>query len=69
MKTKTSAILFNQRALLVSKDAEKNLKNNSKNQRVHDLIREIFPKICFVFVLPFVREMVHSSAMIQITGN
>ena len=70
MKTKTFIILVNYRALIVvSKNAEKNLKNNRENKSDCLLIREIFPKICFVFIKTFVWEMVQSLAMIQIEGN
>ena len=51
-KTKTFTILANQRALLVSRNAEKNLKNHSQNESVRHLI--VFPKICFVLIVTFV---------------
>ena len=51
VKTKTFTALINQRALLVSRNTKKNLKNNSENNGVRNLIREIFPKICFVFIV------------------
>ena len=49
MKTKTFTILANQRALLVSRNAEKSLTNNKENSNVRNLISVIFPKICFFF--------------------
>ena len=49
MKTKTSTVLANQRALLVSRNAERNLKNSSVRHSMRD-----FPKICFVSIVTFV---------------
>ena len=39
MKTKTFIVLANQRALLVSRNAEKNLNNSNENKKARHLIR------------------------------
>ena len=44
MKTKTFTVLTNQKALLVSRNAKKNLKNNSENENVRHLITGMFLK-------------------------
>ena len=51
MKTKPFTVLANQRALLMSRNGEKNLKSNSENSSVRHLIRRIFPKNLFCFHL------------------
>ena len=52
-KTKTVTALTNLRALLVSKNAEKNLKTITKTTESATNYTEFFSKICFLFLEPF----------------
>ena len=54
MKTKTSTVSASYRALLMSRNVEKNLINNSKNNILCNHLRGFFCKICFVFLGTFV---------------
>ena len=53
----------------MSRNAGKNLKTSSINDRVHIPLRRIFSKISFVFILTFVSEIVPGLAMTQIADK
>ena len=64
-KTKTCTILANQITLSVPRNEEKNVKNNSIRNNIH----EIWSKICFVHAVNSVWTRFLSSEMAQITDN
>ena len=74
-KTKKFTVLANQRALYVSRNAEKNLQNNSENNTVRNFILladDFFFKILFWFNRNFCltnSTETDLAIMIQITSN
>ena len=68
-ETKTFTVLANQRDLLVSGNAEKNLKSNGKNNSIHCQLCGDFSEIRLVSIVAFVRKMTRSPAMVQIIDN
>ena len=65
MKTKTFTVLTNQRALLVSRNAEKNLETIAKTTAPATNYVEFSPKFCNLCLT----NAIQNSAMIQITSN
>ena len=69
MKTTAFTVLANHTILLVSRNAEKNLENNSEKVVPATNYMEFSPKILVVFIVIFVSEMEKSLAKIEIKGE